>query len=391
MNLEQIIQVLNDCIPHENRPIHLHEPCFTGKEWEYTKQCLDEGMVSSVGSKVDGFERLLEEYTGASHAIAVVNGTAALHIALQLIKVKQNEEILLPTMTFVATANAVAYCNAIPHFIDCESDTLGADANKLEVYLKNNAEVRSGACYNKNSGNRIRGLIAVHVFGHPVDLDSLMDVCSRFHIELIEDAAESLGSFYKDRHTGTFGKVSTLSFNGNKIITTGGGGAILTNDPELAHLAKHLTTTAKKNHPWEFFHDQLGYNYRLPNINAALGCAQMEQLPDFLSQKRNLSLRYQNLFKDVEGIKFFAESKFAKSNYWLNTLILDSKNAKNLIPLIELTHQHGIMTRPIWKPMHELPLYKDCPRMDLSVSEDLSRRILNIPSSATLGVRNERT
>ena len=391
MNLEQIVTALNDCIPHENRPIHLHEPCFTGKEWDYTKQCLDEGMVSSVGSKVDDFERLLEQYTGVAHAIAVVNGTAALHIALQLIKVKSHEEILLPTMTFVATANAVAYCNAIPHFIDCEPDTLGVDAKKLETYLKDNTEIRSSACYNKISGNRIRGLIAVHVFGHPVDLDSLMDVCSRFHIELIEDAAESLGSFYKDRHTGTFGKVSTLSFNGNKIITTGGGGAILTNDPELAHLAKHLTTTAKKNHPWEFMHDQLGYNYRLPNINAALGCAQMEQLPDFLSQKRNLSLRYQNLFKDVEGIKFFTEPKFAKSNYWLNTLILDSKNAKNLIPLIELTHQHGIMTRPIWKPMHELSLYKDCPRMDLSVSEDLSRRILNIPSSAILGASNERT
>ena len=209
MNLEQIVKILNDCIPHNNRPIHLHEPCFTGKEWEYTKQCLDKGMVSILGSKVDDFERLLEEYTGSSHAIAVVNGTAALHIALQLINVKQNEEILLPTLTFVATANAVAYCNATPHFIDCEPNTLGVDANKLEAYLKDNSEVRSGACYNKISGNRIRGLIAVHIFGHPVELDSLIDVCNRFHIELIEDAAESQGSIYKDRHTGTFGKVST--------------------------------------------------------------------------------------------------------------------------------------------------------------------------------------
>jgi len=391
MNLEQIVKILNDCIPRENRPAHLHEPCFAGKEWEYTRQCLDEGMVSSVGSKVDQFECLLKEYTGASHAIAVVNGTAALHIALQLIEVKPNEEILLPTMTFVATANAVTYCNAIPHLIDCEPDTLGVDAKKLETYLKDIAEVHSDACYNKNSGNRIRGLIAVHVFGHPVDLDSLIGVCNRFHIELIEDAAESLGSFYKNRHTGTFGKVSALSFNGNKIMTTGSGGALLTNDPELAHLAKHLTTTAKINHPWEFLHDQLGYNYRLPNINAALGCAQIEQLPDFISQKRNLSLRYQKLFKDVEGIQFFIEPEFAKSNYWLNTLIIDSKNAKNLIPLIELTHKHGIMTRPIWQPMHKLHMYKGCPHMDLSVAEDLSLRILNIPSSAKLGADNEPT
>jgi perosamine synthetase len=385
MNLDQIVKALNDCIPYENRPIHLHEPCFAGKEWDYTKQCLDEGMVSSMGSKVDHFERLLEEYTGASHAIAVVNGTAALHIALQLIKVKKNEEILLPTMTFVATANAVAYCNAIPHFIDCEPETLGVDAKKLEAYLEDISEVRSGVCYNKNSGNRIRGLIAVHIFGHPVDLDSLIDVCNRFQIELIEDAAESLGSFYKDRHTGTTGKVSTLSFNGNKIITTGGGGAILTNDPELAHSAKHITTTAKIAHSWEFIHDQLGYNYRLPNINAALGCAQIEQLPDFLSQKRNLSLHYQKRFNDVEGIQFFTEPRFAKSNYWLNTLIIDSEHSKYLIPLIELTHKHGIMTRPIWKSIHMLPIFKDCPRMDLSVSEDLSRRVLNIPSSAKLG------
>jgi perosamine synthetase len=386
MNLEQIVDALNDCLPGENRPIHLHEPCFSGNEWGYAKECLDEGMVSSVGSKVDRFERLLEEYTGASHAIAVVNGTAALHAALMLIKVKQDEEILLPAMTFVATANAIAYCNATPHFIDCESGTLGVDANKLETYLREISEVRSGACYNKNSGHRIRGLIAVHVFGHPVDMDPLVDVCSRFHIELIEDAAESLGSFYKDRHTGTFGKVSTFSFNGNKIITTGGGGAILTNDPDLAHRVKHLTTTAKTVHAWDYFHDDVGYNYRLPNINAALGCAQLEQLPDFIAQKRALSSRYKNRFESVDGIKFFTEPEFSKSNYWLNSLILDPENANYLVPLLELTRQNGIMTRPLWKLMHRLPMYKDCPRMDLSVSEDLSQRMLNIPSSAILGV-----
>jgi perosamine synthetase len=389
MDLEQIVKALNDCLPDDNRPIHLHEPCFAGKEWDYTKQCLDEGMVSSVGSQVDRFERLLEEYTGASHAVAVVNGTAALHIALQLTQVKQDEEILMPTMTFIATANAVKYCNATPHFIDCEPDTLGVDANKLESYLNNISEVRSDACYNKSSGHRIRGLIAVHVFGHPVDLDPLIDVCKRFHIELIEDAAESLGSLYKDRHTGTYGKVSTLSFNGNKIITTGGGGAILTDDPELAHLAKHLTTTAKIAHPWEFTHDQIGYNYRLPNINAALGCAQLEQLPDFLRQKRALASRYKNRFAEIEGIQFFQEPEFAKSNYWLNSLIVAPENANRLASLIELTHKHGIMTRPIWKLMHTLPMYKDCPRMNLLVSEGLSQRILNIPSSAKLGAAND--
>jgi perosamine synthetase len=389
MNLEQIVKALNECLPGENRPIHLHEPCFSGKEWEYTKACLDEGMVSSVGSQVDSFERLLEEYTGASHAIAVVNGTAALHIALQLIKVKQDEEILLPSMTFVATANAIVYCNAIPHFIDCESNTLGVDVNKLEAYLKSISELRSDACYNKDTGRRIRGLIAVHIFGHPVDLDPLIDICGRYHIELIEDAAESLGSFYKDRHTGTFGKVSTLSFNGNKIITTGGGGAILTNDPELARLAKHLTTTAKMSHPWEYMHDHVGHNYRLPNINAALGCAQLEQLPKFLHQKRTLALRYKSKFNHLSGIQFFTEPEFCKSNYWLNALILDPENANHIIPLLELTREHGIMTRPIWKLMHTLPMFKDCPRMDLSVSEDLFRRILNIPSSAILGDGND--
>jgi perosamine synthetase len=389
MNLEQIVKALNDCLPSKNRPIHLHVPCFSGKEWEYTKACLDERMVSSVGSQVDRFERLLEEYTGASHVVAVVNGTAALHVALQLIKVKQNEEILLPSMTFVATANAIVYCNAIPHFIDCESDTLGVDANKLEVYLKSISELRSDACYNKKTGSRIRGLIAVHIFGHPVDLDPLIDVCDRYHIELIEDAAESLGSFYKDRHTGTFGKVSTLSFNGNKIITTGGGGAILTNDPGLAHLAKHLTTTAKMPHPWEYMHDHVGHNYRLPNINAALGCAQLEQLPKFLRQKRALASHYKSRFDSLSGIQFFTEPEFAKSNYWLNSLILDPENANHLTPLLELTREHGIMTRPIWKLMHMLPMYKGCPRMDLSVSENLSRRIFNIPSSAILGGGND--
>jgi perosamine synthetase len=323
--------------------------------------------------------------------VAVVNGTAALHICLKLAGVAPGDEVLVPALTFVATANAVTYCGAIPHFVDSEARTLGLDPAKLDAYLKEIAEIRPDGCFNKRTGKQIRAAVPMHTFGHPVDLDNFAEVCSRYKLMLIEDAAESLGSFYKGRHTGNWGLTSALSFNGNKILTTGGGGAILTNDEKLGKLAKHLTTTARVSHPWELMHDQVGYNYRMPNINAALGCAQLEELPLFLKQKRNLAERYEQAFAGVNGVSFFKEPVEAKSNYWLNALLLDREHAGMRDALLELTNKNGIQTRPAWTLMHRLPMYEQCPRMDLSAAEDISRRLINIPSSAILGEEHGNT
>ena len=334
---------------------------------------------------MDRFEAQLAEYTGAKRAVAVVNGTAALHVCLLLVGVQPGDEVIVPDLTFVATANAVTYCGAIPHFADSEFKTLGLAPDKLDVYLQKIGEVRSDGCYNKQTGRRIKAVVPMHTFGHPVDLDSLIEVSARYRLELVEDAAESLGSFYKGRHTGNLGRVSALSFNGNKIITTGGGGAILTNDEELGLRAKHLTTTARVPHPWELSHDMVGYNYRLPNINAALGCAQLEQLPSFLKKKRALAGRYKAAFAEVKGVTFVTEPGHGRSNYWLNTLLLDEHESDKRDVLLELTNRNGIQTRPAWTLMHRLPMFTSCPRMDLSNAEDLSRRLVNIPSSAVLG------
>ena len=280
--------------------ISLHEPSFSGNEWNYVKECLDSGWVSSVGEYVNKFEHDLVDYTGVKHAVATVNGTAALHICLKLIGTQPNDEILLPALTFVAAANAICYCKAIPHFVDNAENTLGLCPSKLEDYLKEVSEIRSGQCINKLTNRCIKAVVPMHTFGHPVDLDPLVEICEKYNLGLIEDAAESLGSFYKGHHTGNWGVLSALSFNGNKVITTGGGGAILTNDGNLAKEAKHLTTTAKVTHQWEYIHDKIGYNYRLPNINAALGCAQLEQLPNHLKSKRKLAQRYQKAFEKVD-------------------------------------------------------------------------------------------
>ncbi len=293
----------------------LHEPSFLGNEWKYVKECLDTGWVSSVGKYVDRFERDLEVYTGVKHAVATVNGTAALHVCLELVGVQPNDEVLLPALTFVATANAVCYCKAIPHFVDSTEETLGLCPDKLNDYLGEVAEIKSGQCINRQSKRRIKAVVAMHTFGHPVDLDPLVEVCKKYHLDLVEDAAESLGSYYKGDHTGNWGVLSAMSFNGNKIITAGGGGAVLTNDANLAKKAKHLTTTAKIEHRWEYIHDHIGYNYRLPNINAALGCAQLEQLPKYLKSKRILAQRYQKVFEKVAGVRFYTESKDPHCNY----------------------------------------------------------------------------
>ncbi|WP_442594287.1 LegC family aminotransferase [Neobacillus sp. D3-1R] len=385
LDLTAIVDAIEEVLPREQEFIALHEPYLVGNEWTYIKECLDTGWVSSVGKFVDKFEKDLAEYTGSKHAIAVVNGTAALHICLKLVGVAENDEVLIPSLTFIATANAVSYCGAIPHFVDSAINTLGLDPKKLDSYLQEIIVMKNGFSYNKETGNRIKAVVPMHTFGHPVDLDLLVNVCEKYNIELVEDAAESLGSYYKNQHTGTFGKVSALSFNGNKIITTGGGGAILTNDEKLAKLAKHLTTTAKVPHRWEFVHDHIGYNYRLPNINAALGCAQLEKLADYINKKRALAKRYDEMLKDIDGITFFKEPDFAKSNYWLNVILLDEANLELRDMLLRILNDKGIMTRPVWTLLHKLPMFRECPKMDLSTSKLLEKQIINIPSSVVLG------
>jgi len=380
----KILAALRSVLP-AHAPVSLHEPLFGGNEWHYVKECLDTGWVSSVGKYVDEFEKRLIEFTGAKSAVALVNGTAALHICLKLVGVRENDEVIVPTLTFVATANAVSYCGAVPHFADSDERTLGLDPAKLGSYLRETGEIRKDGCYNRQTGRRIKAVVPMHTFGHPVDLDPLQELCRTFNLEMVEDAAESLGSYYQGRHTGNWGRVSALSFNGNKVITTGGGGAIITNDGELGRLAKHLTTTAKVPHRWAFSHDMVGYNYRLPNINAALGCAQLEQLPSFLEKKRALSRRYLKAFAEIKGVTFFREPEFARSNYWLNVLLLDEEFAGERDGLLAMANDSGIMSRPAWTLMHRLPMFRECPRMDLSIAESLERRLINIPSSAALG------
>ena len=366
-------------------PKALHEPTFSGNEWEYLKECLDSTFVSSVGIFVDRFEHDLAQYTGVKYAIATVNGTAALHIALKLAGVMQDDEVLVPALTFVATANAVAYCNATLHFVDSEENTLGIDVAKLRSYLLEHTKIIAGQCVNTLTGGIIRAVVPMHTFGHPVDMDELMDLASKFKLVVVEDAAESLGSIYRGKHTGTLGKLGVLSFNGNKTITTGGGGAILTNDPELARRAKHLTTTAKLPHAWEYRHDEVGYNYRMPNINAALGCAQLEQLPQLLESKRKLFSRYQVAFNKVDGVQLMSEPNGCSSNYWLQTIILNTDNSRYRDAVLEATNRSGLMTRPTWVLMNELTQFSAMPSMDLSGALSLSKRVINIPSSVYLG------
>jgi perosamine synthetase len=362
----------------------LHEPNFDGNEWLYLSDCLDSTYVSSVGKYVDRFEAELAEFTGARHVVAVVNGTAALHIALKMAGVKPNDEVLVPALTFVATSNAVNYCGAIPHFVDSDSYTLGVDAVKLRNYLTENTKQKSGHCFNLETGRVIRALVPMHTFGHPADLDGLLAISRDFNIVMVEDAAESIGSFYHGKHTGTFGLLGILSFNGNKTITTGGGGAILTNSAEIACYAKHITTTAKLSHIWDFRHDEVGYNYRLPNLNAALGCAQLEKLPAKLINKRELFFRYEAAFAKLPGVVLMSEPSLCQSNYWMQTLILDAEYADQRDAILKSTNESGLTTRPAWILMNELTPYKSCPRMDLTVAQSLSQRLINIPSSPHL-------
>jgi perosamine synthetase len=365
-------------------PVGLHEPRFKGNEARYLQECLESTYVSSVGPFVDRFERDLADYTGAGYAVAVVNGTAALQVALQLAGVQRGDEVLAPALSFVATAASVVHAGGVPHFVDSEEATLGIDPDALRDYLNASTDLRGEHRVNRRTGRVLRAVVPMHTFGHPVNIDGLLAVARDFRLALVEDAAESLGSTVNGRHTGTFGVMGTLSFNGNKTITTGGGGAILTNDAQLARRAKHLTTTAKVPHPWEFVHDEVGYNYRLPNLNAALGCAQLEQLPAFLTAKRRLFELYQAAFATLPHVRLVEEPRGCRSNYWLQTLLLDPSVAVERDAILAATNDAGLMTRPTWRLMHRLAPYRGCPAMALPVAESLERRLINLPSSPFL-------
>ena len=361
--------------------IPLHDPRFFGNEKKYLNECIDTNFVSSVGEFVTRFERMCAEYTGAKYAVAAVNGTAALHITLQLSGVQRNDEVITQALTFIATANAISYTGAHPVFLDVDKDTMGLSAIAVEKWLDKHAEIRNGQTFNKTTNRRIAACVPMHTFGHPVHLDELLDVLNKWNIPLVEDAAESIGSFYKGKHTGTFGKFGVLSFNGNKVITTGGGGMILTDDEDLAKLAKHITTQAKIPHAWEFKHDYIGYNYRLTNLSAALGCAQMESLPEILRRKRALTELYIDYFKTTD-LQFFTEPANCRSNYWLNAIITKDITQRNLI--LEETNKAGVMTRPIWELMNKLSMFVNCQTDELTNSLWLADRVVNIPSSAVV-------
>ena len=384
MNTQSIIARIHSVIGVRETFTPLHIPIFDEREVELLRECVESNMVSSVGAFCDRFEAALAEFTGAKRAILCVNGTSALHLALRVAGVEEGDEVLIPSLSFVATSNAVHYAGAVPHFVDCEAQHFGVDPVKLRDHLHAISEQRDGVTYNRETGRPIRCVVPMHAFGHPVLINELLAVAKEFGLKVVEDAAESLGSFYQGQHTGTFGECGILSFNGNKVITTGGGGAILFNDDALADRAKYLSTTAKRPHKWEFFHDELGYNYRMPALNAAMGCAQMEKLPGLLEQKRALAERYATAFKGVAGLRFLREPEGCQSNYWLNTLVLDESYVDQRDALLEATNSQNIMTRPVWTPLHLLPMYDDCPRMLLEVTEAVASRVVNIPSTAGL-------
>lgn len=361
-------------------------PVFVGNEKKYLNECIDTTFVSSVGKFVDRFEEMVAEYTGVKRAVVCVNGTNALHIAMMLAGVERGDEVLTQALTFIATCNAISYIGAHPVFIDVDKKTMGLSPVALRNWLEANAEVKNGACYNKHTGHRVKACVPMHTFGHPCKIEDIAAVCHEYHLELVEDAAESIGSFYKGKHTGTFGKIGALSFNGNKTITTGGGGMLLFNDEELGKLAKHITTQAKVPHRWEFRHDHIGYNYRMPNINAALGCAQMEHLEEYVLNKRETAQRYKEFFQNEVEVKdeveFFTEPENCRSNYWLNVVILKDKEAQ--LKFLQETNDNGVMTRPIWELMNRLPMFEHCEHDSLENTIWFADRVVNIPSSVRM-------
>jgi aminotransferase in exopolysaccharide biosynthesis len=360
----------------------LHEPRFIGNEKKYLNDCIDSTFVSSVGKYVDEFEKIFAQKVGSKYAIATVNGTSALHISLILSDVKKDDEVITQPLTFIATCNAIDYIRPKPIFVDLDFDTMGLSPKSLKEFLENNCEIKDNRCINKTTKKTIKACVPMHTFGHACKIQEIKDICDRWNIALVEDSAESLGTYYGDKHTGTFGKISAFSFNGNKIITSGGGGVIVTDDEDLAKKAKHLTTTAKIPHPYEYRHDMIGYNYRMPNLNAALLVAQMEQLDKFVENKRDLASKYEEFFSSYDDIDFIKEPKDSKSNYWLQAVILKDKTIRD--EFLEFTNKNGIMTRPIWKLMNELEMFKDAQSTDLSNSKYLEERVVNITSSVVV-------
>lgn len=362
--------------------IPLSVPVFAGNEKKYLNECIDTTFVSSVGKFVDRFEEDIAKFTGCKRAVVCVSGTNALHISLMLAGVERGDEVLTQALTFIATCNALSYIGAVPVFIDVDRDTMGLSPTAVRKWLEKNAEIKDNQCFNKNTHRRVKACVPMHTFGHPVHLNELLAVCNEYHIELVEDAAESIGSLYKGKHTGTFGKIGALSFNGNKTITTGGGGMMLFNDEKLGAYAKHITTQAKIPHRWEFRHDHIGYNYRMPNINAALGCAQLENIDKYIESKRQTAAAYKEFFKNVPDVEFFSEPDGCRSNYWLNAIILKDKDMQQ--EFLQFSNDNGVMTRPIWELMNRLPMFENCENDGLENTIYFADRVVNIPSSVRL-------
>lgn len=375
-----IIDFIKSFYPESNQ-IPLHCPRFTGNEKKYIIDAIDSSFVSSVGKYVDRLEDMICDITGANFAIGVVNGTCALHLALVLAGVEEGDEVITQPLSFVATANAISYCGATPVFLDIDQDTLGLDPTALDYFLQSSTRIKNKACYNLASNRRITACVPMHTFGHPCRIDALADICDRYHITLVEDAAESLGSTYKGKHAGTFGEFGIYSLNGNKIVTCGGGGVIVTNNEGLSKKAKHLSTTAKVSHPYEYVHDVIGYNYRMPNLNAALACAQLEQLDSFIENKRELAKAYEGFFRSI-GITFFKEPVHARSNYWLNALILPDRKARRIF--LETTNKAKVMTRPSWKLLNQMNIYRECQTDSLINARWFEDRLVNLPSSVRI-------
>ena len=380
----EILRRIRKVLPDAEKCYALHEPAFVGNELDYVSECIKTGWVSSVGKFVDRIEAQLAEYVGIKRAVAVVNGTAALQISLAASGLQAGDEVLIPTLTFVATANAVVHAGGIPHFVDTGPSSLNIDAVRVAQYLDKIATVSGGVCRNKKTGRRIFAIIPVHIFGHACQVDRFALLAEKYSLVMIEDIAEGLGTLYQGRHVGRFGKLAALSFNGNKIITTGGGGAVVTDDEKLADTIKHLTTTAKLSHRWEYVHDRVGFNFRMPNLNAALGCAQLEQMDKLLAQKRILAERYADAFAGLAEVRFIREPAQCTSNYWLNAICLAEPNISIRDEVLQVLNDEHIQCRPLWKLMHTLPMYVDSPRADIDFAVLHEAAVINIPSSPFL-------